>query len=147
MAASDLFDPERTASANNDIENTTDMTTTMIYIWGIADNIGSAFTIIAIVGLVLAGVLLAISGIAKAESAEDETVAALIAGFNKALTAGLIALVLAALMPSSKTIAAMVVIPEIANSDVIKRDLPDIYAAAIGKLKAELGVQEAEKSK
>jgi hypothetical protein len=137
---------DRTRSANNDTKNTTNMTTTMIYIWGIADNIGSAFTIIAIVGLVLAGVLLLISGVAKVESAEDETVTVLLAGFQKSLTAGLIALIVAALMPSSKTIAAMVVIPELANSDVIKRDLPDIYAAAIGKLKAELGVQE-EKSK
>jgi hypothetical protein len=49
-------------------------------------------------------------------------------------------------MPSSKTIAAMVVIPEIANSDVIKRDIPDIYEAAIGKLRAELGMQKAEKA-
>jgi Na+/phosphate symporter len=119
----------------------------MIYIWGIADNIGTAITIIAIVGLVLAGILLAVSGIAKIESAEDETVSALNAGFKKALTAGLVALIVAALLPSSNTVAAMVVIPELANSDVIKRDLPDIYAAAIGKLKSEIGMQEAEESK
>jgi hypothetical protein len=46
--------------------------------------------------------------------------------------------ILGALVPTSKTIAMMVVIPAIANSKVIQQDLPDIYNAAVEALKSSL---------
>lgn len=42
------------------------------------------------------------------------------------------------LVPNSKTIAMMVVIPEIAHSKVVQQDLPDIYNAAVKALKDQL---------
>ena len=37
---------------------------------------------------------------------------------------------LAVFIPSSKTYAAMVILPKIAQSDVIKKDVPEMYEAA-----------------
>lgn len=55
---------------------------------------------------------------------------------------GFILLIMQALIPSSGTFAAMTIIPGIANSDVIKKDLPDLYQAAMDKLKESLGVEK-----
>jgi hypothetical protein len=66
------------------------MTTTTIYIWGIADNFGSALTIIAIVTLLLSAALLVISIVAKAGD-ESINVTALVGGFKKTLGVGLVA--------------------------------------------------------
>ena len=41
-------------------------------------------------------------------------------------------------VPSSNTVAMMVVIPEIAKSKVMQQDLPDIYNAAVKALKDQL---------
>ena len=43
-----------------------------------------------------------------------------------------------ALVPSSKTVAMMVVIPAIAQSKVVQKDLPDIYDIAVTALKGAL---------
>lgn len=45
-------------------------------------------------------------------------------------------------MPSSKTIAMMAVIPELAHSKVIQQDLPDIYEAALKALKSQLSPEK-----
>jgi len=42
------------------------------------------------------------------------------------------------LIPSSNTIAMMIIIPEIAHSKVVQQDLPDIYNAAVKALKDQL---------
>ena len=122
------------------------MTTTVIYLWGIADDFNNAM-----IGLF--GVLFALSFVAGAfylasESDGDAKSSDLYAArFKKLLTLGFVSLAAWILIPSSKTIAAMVVIPAIAQSDVIKRDLPEIYSAAVNKLKEELGIKEAEQPK
>lgn len=40
--------------------------------------------------------------------------------------------------PSSRTIALMYVLPRVAESDAIQRDVPELYRLAIDALKAEL---------
>lgn len=40
--------------------------------------------------------------------------------------------------PTSKTVAMMVIIPEIANSKVIQSDVPELYNAAVEALKQQL---------
>ncbi len=50
----------------------------------------------------------------------------------------LFAAVGAALTPSTKTLAAALVIPAIAKSDAIQKDFPEIYNLAVGKLKEQL---------
>jgi len=49
-----------------------------------------------------------------------------------------LALLATALLPSSRTIAAMYVLPRIAESRVIQTDLPELYDMAIGALKDQL---------
>lgn len=49
---------------------------------------------------------------------------------------------LAAVIPTSNTIAMMVVIPEIAKSKVIQTDLPDLYNAAVSALKAAIAPEK-----
>ena len=46
------------------------------------------------------------------------------------------------LIPTSNTIAMMVVIPEIAKSKVIQTDLPDLYNAAVSALKAAIAPEK-----
>lgn len=45
---------------------------------------------------------------------------------------------MAALMPSSKTIALMVALPAIANSEPIQKDLPELYKLAVDALKQQI---------
>ncbi len=51
---------------------------------------------------------------------------------------GLLFAGLAVFLPSSNTFAAMVVIPRITESEAIQKDLPELYKAAVEKLKEEL---------
>lgn len=46
------------------------------------------------------------------------------------------------IIPESKTIAMMVVIPKIAESKVIQQDLPDLYEIAIKALKEQIGTKK-----
>lgn len=43
-----------------------------------------------------------------------------------------------AMMPSSKTIALMVALPAIANSEPIQKDLPELYKLAVDALKQQI---------
>lgn len=102
--------------------------TLLIYFWGQADSIRGLFVIIAVV-----------SGLATLfnllwKSLEDNDVK-----IYKTPPALLIfSALFATLLPSPQTIAAMVIIPQIANSAAIQKDLPELYDMAVKKLKAEL---------
>ena len=43
-----------------------------------------------------------------------------------------------AVIPSTKTLAAMLIVPAIANSEVIQKDMPELYNLAVEKLKDTL---------
>ena len=122
------------------------MTTTVIYLWGIADDLNNAAAGIWAAAFFLAAALLLISFFFQSEN-QDKEAAAAMTWAKRSLAIGLAFLAAWVFIPSSKTIAAMVVIPAIAQSDVIKRDLPEIYSAAVNKLKEELGIKEAEQPK
>ena len=49
--------------------------------------------------------------------------------FRTTLISALISLMFVVFIPNSKTIAMMVIIPEIANSKVIQEDLPEVFKA------------------
>lgn len=55
-----------------------------------------------------------------------------------ALPSAIICAILSALVPDSKTVAAMVVIPAIAQSEAIQKDAPELYKMAIDRLKETL---------
>lgn len=54
------------------------------------------------------------------------------------LCAAVVAGFAAVLIPSSRTIALMYVLPRVADSDVIQRDMPELYRLAVDALKSEL---------
>lgn len=113
------------------------MTSALIYMWGIADNLRASLCGI----WVFASVVSVLSLIAYAGSKwEDlEEGAQLAMAILKKSTAIFLTIICAwAFAPSSNTIAAMVVIPKISNSEAIKQGAPALYEAAIRKLNEAL---------
>lgn len=101
-----------------------------IYLWQLADNVQTAAFILASLAGGL-GIFLWYAWLS--EGIEDAKNASLLSGFFFSVF-----LSAAVFIPSSKTIAMMVVIPEIAHSKVVQQDLPDIYNAAVKALKDQL---------
>ncbi len=106
----------------------------LIYLWQLADNVHTLFVVIAILMLLIAVGCIIETGISGKSYIKGAWKAVAIAGVSA---------LLAAITPSSKTIAMMVIIPSIANSSVIQKDVPEIYKFAVDALKAQL--QEAAK--
>ncbi len=50
--------------------------------------------------------------------------------------------ILVTLIPKTKTLAAIIIIPKIANSEAIQKDLPDLYKLGVEKLKESLGQEK-----
>jgi hypothetical protein len=126
-----------------------------IYFWQLADKIEPWLIAATIVSLITSIILLVIHGFATAEAAKlkakkspdgyyDDDIALNEAAilwtskWRRTLPASILAAGLAALLPSSNTIAMMVIIPKIAESKVLQQDLPDIYNAAVQALKDQL---------
>lgn len=108
-----------------------------VYLIMQADNVCGLF-----VGLtILSGSAGLILGIARA--AEDYIAKTRV--YVTVATIFVIGLLGIAAMPSTKTLAAMFVVPALANSDFIKKDAPELYDLAIGKLKEQLKPTGVEK--
>lgn len=110
-----------------------------IYLWQLADTLDDFLSTFAIVMLVPAAAIILLSLMAQADGAMEEKTA------NKARKLSFIAVACgvclafaATIVPSSKTIAMMVIIPKIADSKVLQQDVPDLYNAAIEALKDHL---------
>ena len=120
------------------------MNSLTVYLILQADNISSAlFTLLCfIAGVMALGAI--ITRICVADSGGDEdrsaywTTHTQTYSVTKALLS--IALVCAAhaFMPSTKTVCATLLIPAIANSDAIQKDVPELYTLAVEKLKDTL---------
>jgi hypothetical protein len=107
-----------------------------IYLWQLADQAQDSFRTIGLISAIM-GIMCAIG--AFATSHDGTSASATAAKYSKkAFLASCLMLIISAFIPSSKTIAMMVVIPEIAHSKVIQQDLPDIYNAAVNALKNQL---------
>lgn len=114
----------------------------LIYLWGQADQLISVLTsgffvvvmVLSLIGFIISTVV-----------PESEWGSPKHQHDTKKLLSrvGLIALVVYSLgtfIPSSKTVALMYVIPTIANSATVQKDLPEIYDAAMKALKANLNI-------
>ena len=113
----------------------------LIYLWGIADSVGQFFAAASVVMLV-ACVMVAI--FFPLIAMEFKGVAKIIGTwFQRVIVAIVVSGLIGVLIPDSKTIAAMVVIPVIAESDAIREDIPQLYGAAIEKLKESLELNPA----
>lgn len=110
-----------------------------IYLWQITDKIiTSSFVFAVILGL---AVLFSVIFYCVSKSDGDDGAAELLI-FKASIMPFILSLAMTVLLPSSKTIAMMVVIPKIAESKVIQQDLPDIYNAAIKSLKEQLAEKQ-----
>lgn len=127
------------------------MNTFTIYLWGILDDvrIGCVYLICVAAVLAIAPILIvaAMSGKGYLETEKDYQIRrskgnSILKLTKIFLPVSLALLMIRTLIPSSNTFAAMVIVPEITNSDVIKKDLPDLYRAAMDKLKESLEVEK-----
>lgn len=112
---------------------------TTIYLWQLADQvclISQYAKNTAFLMSMLSTMALVVSTCAGEETAHVRPL------FKRAAMLSYIGLIISSLLftfvPTSKTVAMMVVVPEIVKSKVVQEDLPDIYNAAIGALKGAL---------
>lgn len=105
----------------------------IIYLWGISDDVKAALGIAAAIFLIIT---FAFALIAFIEEIDGAVKAAVVTGVTAFLFG-----YFSALIPSSKTIAVMIVAPAIINSDPIQKDLPELYKAAKDALMSTLTKQ------
>lgn len=127
------------------------MTPFNIYIWQQADAFKSIFSPFGFLGW-LSLVLLGISAIVRMAYVSDEgdnpedpflkTLKPVQRWLAGVASTGITLTLLAAAIPSSKTIALMVALPAIAKSEPIQQDLPEIYQLAKEALKEQLTLKK-----
>lgn len=116
------------------------MTPLYIYLWGIADNVrmtAGTGCIVALVAYLLGWIFTFAEQVEP--SRDGSQVAAAVDRLKK--MAGRFCLffgVIFMLFPTSNTLACMIVLPEIAASKPIQKDLPELYNIAIEALKKSL---------
>lgn len=119
------------------------MTPFNIYLWQQADSFGNSLLLFSLACGSLGAVATIFSFLAEAEGDfEKTTLDACRKIAIRAVTTCVIAATLATLLPSSKTIALMYVLPEIANSKVMQQDVPELYDMAVKALKDQLSSKE-----
>ena len=101
----------------------------LIYWWSQADVLRD------MLGVSSLGVLVVIGGVAAMMAGEGVEIPR---WMRAATVASALCGIVSLLIPSSRTIALMYVLPRVAESDVIQRDMPELYGLAIDALKAEL---------
>lgn len=101
----------------------------LIYAFGQVDNVREVLGMLSLFGVIGCGATNVVGWI------EGNDIPRWIRGaFVGSVLAGLVALAL----PSSRTIALMYVLPHVAESEAIQRDVPELYRLAVDALKAEL---------
>lgn len=123
--------------------------TQLIYIWGITPSIIGFFTFLTIIFAVSAIIAFVVGTDEKYRANnyyhDSESKSFIINRSNcllkrakKMTVLSIISSIILTFIPNKETFAAMIIIPEIAKSDAIKKDLPEIYDMAIKKIKDEL---------
>jgi len=103
----------------------------MVWVWGIADSVRDGASFFAFAGGMLALIGAIIVPVLQADKDTSEVIIVSIRRLRFLMTAMfVIALPVSILMPSSKTVAIMVIAPAIVNSSVIQKDVPELYEAA-----------------
>lgn len=101
-----------------------------IYLWQLADKVQGMFCAASIVLAIIIFLILFICTVEEC-TPPWKTLMTFTVGFVLSILAYLI-------VPSSNTVAMMVVIPKIAESKAVQQDLPDLYNAAVQALKDQL---------
>lgn len=107
-----------------------------IYLWGQLDNIVALCMALTVVSAIACGAMI-MAGVVESDFDVEAAKKWRTRGV-KALPLAILFGLLAAATPSSNTYAMMVVIPAIANSKAVQRDIPELYDIAIEALKARL---------
>ena len=103
------------------------ITATDIYLWGLLGKAEVLTTLVAV-----------FSGFATAITAfvvEDERAKPWI---PRAASVFVVAILLAVFVPSKQTFAAMYVLPALAKSEAVQKDLPEVYGMAVDFVKKQL---------
>lgn len=111
-----------------------------IYLWQLCDSMKVLFSGIAITLIVIFLLVGFVIFVTDGDILPDEKEDALKVWRIAKVGIGMICVcaIFDTLMPSSKTIAMMVVIPKLAESKAIQQDLPDVYDLAVKALKEQL---------
>lgn len=125
----------------------------LIYLWGISDQMLNVANFLSIACGVIGAIIGVIALIATSVSEECSTSRMMdeptgkrwFTGAKRLLVASGIFTLVYMLTPSSKTIAVMVILPAIVNSEPIQKDLPDLYRIAVDALKKELSGEPEKK--
>ena len=108
------------------------MTPFNIYLWQMADQFILSIGILSLILGLISGFCL-LFGVIEDEGGVSRC------GFKISIPVIMLFL-LWSLMPSSKTIAMMYVLPRIAESKAVQTDLPELYEAAMAALKEQIGI-------
>lgn len=100
-----------------------------IYLVAIADNLSSAFNFFSFLSLGTSAISFMLSFRPDANDGFRLRMRKLA---NRAIVSFFVCFAFAILTPSSKTIAAMFVIPKLANSELVTKDIPDAGKAILG---------------
>jgi len=112
-----------------------------IYLIGQADNLQQLFVAITVVGCVICFIMGLVCVVTDGEVNPFMGSRPLL---FFAVALAIIGLTLATLTPSSKTLAAMYIIPKIANNEQLQKDGGDIYKLAVEFAKDKLAVEFAK---
>lgn len=110
----------------------------IIYLWGIADRISTGSCILFGITVISSIVLLVVCF-------EDNFEYRVFRAFKWSISLCVFGGLIAIFMPTSKIIAMMTVIPKIAQSTVIQKDLPELYSVAIEALKQKISGTQTNK--
>ena len=122
----------------------------IIYLWGVADQVQRGFSMIGTFALLFAGACYFIANMLTSDASRkrqfaygedkqrdideadrfDRNAAQYRKKCSLLLSVGYCLIFTALLMPNSKTIALMVVVPAVLNSEPIQKDLPELYQMA-----------------
>jgi len=106
------------------------ITATDIYLWGLLGKVEVLTTLVA----VFSGFATAIA-VFTAFVVEDERAEPWI---PRAASVFVVAVLLAVFVPSKQTFAAMYVLPALAKSEAVQKDLPEVYGMAVDFVKKQL---------
>lgn len=101
-----------------------------IYLWQLADQVSIPLFILTLLSLLMGVICTVVWKVEKEEKCKWPGITGLMLF--------LFFMCLKTLIPSSNTIAMMVVIPQIAESKMVQKDLPELYNAAVEALKNNL---------
>lgn len=125
------------------------MTTWQMYWLVKLDDISTACCIIGVTGslaAVIGLIAIAVNGVkgeGEAERGFEDRVPGALAKIIRRFAPVAFALLLTAtLLPDTKQLAAIILVPKLVNSEVVQRDIPQVYDLAVEWMKAKLAVPE-----